>query len=311
MTLTVTERNRMITGWLVQAAADARQAGCGRWELGLRNGGRIPASASVEDDWFVLRLPLEDAYAETDEWSLLRRNGSLEGLCKIVLDPARRVRQLRADIPLDTGHGFASLSRRIVETLRGFESALKGPQESFGKPEPIGTHPSLEMNEQPIVPVDVAGLLEESGWTHAERSPLKYAVDLDVRGGFTQAMVAEQGTGAVAAYVECARYEGLSDRQREALGRFLLTACGIVRMARASIVEAEAAAVAGFEVRIAAPGTSEICHALAALSTAADFFGRESRSLADGKIAEIYLMAGGSETVREITNQNNNQQERN
>lgn len=293
MTIPILERDRLVTGWLAQAVPDCRQIGCGRWELGMKNDGGIAAVASIEDDWLLLRMPLQNARAGADEWRLLSRNATLEGLCKFVQDRGRCSPRLHADLPLDSEDRFSTLPRRILEALKGFEFALGGQRSSPEAVDPGSAPRSGGMLPEPGHAAGLASLIKDAGWPFVERSPVKFAVDLEVRGSFAQAAIEDQDGRGILAYMEAAKFDSLSDGQRAALGLFLLTACGVVRMARASIVESEASTVARFEVRFADPSPAELGHALAALSVAANLCGREAQCFEDKQVAEIYLMANG------------------
>lgn len=145
--------------------------------------------------------------------------------------------------------------------------------------------------------MDVAGALKETGWPFVERSPRTYVVDLEVRDSFAQAIVENQTGRDIVAGVDAAKYESLSDGQRQALGVFLLTACGVFRMARASVLETETSASVRFEVRLTDPKPAELGHALAALSVAMDLCGRETRCFEDRQIAETYLLTANRTNV--------------
>jgi len=296
MTIPIVERDKMISGWLAQSASGARQSGCGRWELTLNNRGRAGAFASVEDDWLVFVLPLTGAIIPADEWSLLCRNADLAGLCKFVHSPGHSPRQLRADLPMDSQDRFARLPRRIKETLEDLEAAWEGLRDAPKSAAPAAERRPRKIHPGPEDAVNLADHLNGMDWPFVERAPSKYAVDLEVQGSFAQAIVEHQND-LVVSYMEAARFASLSAMQRAALGSFLLEVSGAVRMARASVVEAETAAVVRFEVRVAAPSPAELGHALAALSVAANLYGREAQCFENRQVAEIYRVANGHACV--------------
>ena len=300
MTVPWAKHEGIISEWL--AAAGARKIGHGHWALTLKHEG-IAASAVIEEDtWLALRLPLVDARAGTDSWSLLKRNADLAGLCKFALDPGHGTRQLRAEMPLDPESKFVTLPRRISETLECFAGALKdrqGPAEGRDK----DSAPESEKEQEACEPeerIKLADLLNEAGWQFVERSPLKAAVDLEVRAGFAQAVIESQNGRGILASVETAKFDTLSGKQRLALGNFLLAVCGAIRMVRASFVEAETSALARFEVRLTAPKPFELGHALTALSVAMNFCGREAQCFANEQVAEVYLAANKQACIQKV-----------
>ena len=94
--------------------------------------------------------------------------------------------------------------------------------------------------------------------------------------------------------VEVTRCETFSQPSRQALGVLLLTACGLVRFARAAVEEKGGQALARFEVRFStAPSALELTHALAALSVACRLCAQEAKALQDEEIAGKYLAIRG------------------
>ena len=296
MTIPIVERDKMISGWLAQSASGARQSGCGRWDLNIKSRGRAEAFAAVEDDWLILGLPLADTILPAEEWSLLSRNADLAGLCKFVQSPGPGARQLRADLPLDPEDSYAKLPRRIAETLEGLGAAWEGLRGFPQSADPAGVRMPAKMHPGPEDALNLAEQLKGMSWPFVERSPSRFAVDLEVQGSFAQALMENQD-GVVVSHLEAARFESLSAAQRAALGSFLLAVCGAVRMVRASVVETESTAVVRFEVRFAAPSPSELDHALAALSVAANLYGREAQCFENKQVAEIFRMANGHACV--------------
>lgn len=283
MTILGDAKERMVAACVAGAAAVCRRISRGRWEFGSASG-RVAGSAAVEDGWFLLRVPLNGEWDGTEDWSLLCRNASLGGMCKFVRDPFGLRRELRADLPLDSEDALESLPRRLRETLEEFESAL-GTNRGF---------PETTLSNDPPHPstaFGVADLLQETGWTFVERSPVQFAVDLEVPGNFIQALVEDQGGCGITARVEAAKYDSLTPSQRSALAFFLLTTGGAVRMSRSAIVESETSIVARLEVNLNAPGPADLDHALSALSVASDLCVREARCLERGQLAEIYCRA--------------------
>jgi hypothetical protein len=220
----------------------------------------------------------------------LKRNGDLAGLCKFVQDSSRRFPELRADLPLDCGDNFETLPQRILETLRDFRAASETWTGAMGTSEGGIAQGAGTAIHTPEDSTALARTLKETGWPFVERSPQMHVVDLEARDFFAQATIESQNGRDIVAGTEAAQYESLSDGQRKALGIFLLAACGVLRMARASVLETEASTRVRFEVRLTDLNPAELGHALAALSVATDLCAREARCFEDRQTAEIYLL---------------------
>jgi hypothetical protein len=261
----------------------------------LKSDAGIPASASIENGWLALCLPLKDA----DPWDLLKRNGDLPGLCKFARNIDRPFPQLRADLPLDCGENPGTLPRRILETLEGFRFALKERRHPAATRDAEAAAAAGSDSPAPEDSTDLAGILKQTGWPFVKRSDLKYAVDLEVRDTFVQATVESRSGLGIVACTEAARFESLPAIQRSALGIYLLAACGALRMARVSAAEAEGSVSVSFEVRLIDPEPAELSHALAALSVAAGLCSREAQCFENQETAEIYLLTNGRTGVEQ------------
>jgi hypothetical protein len=248
-------------------------------------------NASERGGWLFLETPVIGVDCSVPEWNLLRDNGALRGLCKYALSNNSHSHHLRADLPVYCGYEAGDLPRRILEACEGFHSALKQMRgaENSGMSTDGGN--SCSETAPVIENDDLACLLDGSGWPFVAQSHLKCTAELEVRRGRSPAVIENQGEEGFLVYAEIAKWDGLSSQQREALGIFLLSSCGIVRMARATIVEKGEQATARYEVRLSAPSAQELGHSLAALSVAANLFGHEVQAFEDEGIAKAYLSA--------------------
>lgn len=285
MTATTKERNRLISDTLGRVSPCVQVDGKGRWDFALVNGTSAAGHAALQGGWLSLVVPLQEGTDPASDWSLLRANGTLPGLCKFALDDGQRCRHLRVDLPLDWEFEPIFLPRRLREACAGFQAVLDrlhGSRES-GELKDTGNPCDLEGTDLPH-------LLDEAGWPGAQRSASKFTVDLEVRGGFSQAVVEVQECRGVVAYSDIAKWESPGCEQREAAGILLLSASKFIRMARATVVESGNESAARFEVRLEAPAAStELSHALSALSVAANLCRSEAQSFEDERIAKVYL----------------------
>lgn len=290
MTIPSDDRVKLISDGLRQFSSLVQQQGNGSWEFSLANGAAESAQASIRDEWLTLSVPFQGFGDAAAQWSLLHRNGTLPGLCKFALD-YNCLPQLRADLPLDWEQQPCSLRRRLAEAAEGMRSAVKWLHGSAGVDDP-GTAEDHGIRESSSdCKPDLGRLLDEAGWPSVAGPGNRHSVQLEVRNGYSKVFVSYQNGADVVAHAELAKWEVLAPIQREALGIFLLTACGTIRMVRATVVETEARVTARFEVRLSLPSAGELAHALAALSVAANICTREALSLGDERIARMYFAA--------------------
>jgi hypothetical protein len=261
--------------------APARQ----RWAFTLSNGTQLGATAYVRDGWLLLEALLDAASvpARGGVWELLEWNATLGGGVRFAVDPRRRGTCARAELPLD---GEVDLGRRIVEACAGLKAAsdlLRGTVEA-----PIqraGAERGCEGFRE---------LCRESGWPVVERDPALFAVDLDVPGAFVQALAEPRADGSTSMAVPLlaeARPAEPAAICRQAVGLFLLRACGVVRMVRGAATRQDDTAPARFEVVFeSAPCAAELAHAFAALSVASRIASREAGVLwGSEQVATAYV----------------------
>lgn len=279
-----------------------------RWAFTLANGRVLGVSAQAVEGWLALDAALEDHLGRSEFWSLLELNGRLDGPAKFALGPAASAPQLRAEVPLDEE---VDLVARLHEACDGFKTALEALKaqpdrgdEADGHlgatrwPEDAAAEPhaliSLVPGDVDAGSVDLAALCSEAGWPATLRSSGTAFVDLEVPGGFYQALLNHGVSGALRVSVRVASGERNSGERGLALAGFLLIASGCVRLARPAVRRQQHETAAFFEVCFAsAPSAVELAHAYSALSVACRLCGREAKAFEDERVARAFLAARG------------------
>ena len=133
------------------------------------------------------------------------------------------------------------------------------------------------------------------GWDFVQRSASRFAVDLGVRGQFVQAVIDPVTASAIRLRATLATYRSPVAATRLALGVLLLTTSAAVRLVRGG---ASAGDGDEYDVYIetwldTAASADDLQHALSALSVAGQMVARETRAVADERVARSYLSARG------------------
>jgi hypothetical protein len=274
-------RDEAICAAIAAVASQLTPLGNSSWRFNLLNGAPHVVTAKTDYEWLLLESDCS-GQAQRPElfWDALVRNASLAGLAKLVLAQDGSP-QLRAELPVLEG---VNLATRIYETCSGFEAEWWHKDDhSF----PTG---SLAGDAEPV---DLKRLCAEAGWPIAERGGRKLAVELEVQGGFSQALLIPMEHG-VRISCEVAAFDAIPEECRQAVGGLLLAASGLVRMGRASINVNGTPPVAQFEVVFGtAPSPLEISSALESLSVGCSLCGEEVKALQVPAIAERYLALRG------------------
>jgi len=272
---------------LKKCSASLTELRRGRWQFHLHNGKPMAVSAEVREGWLRLttRVRAGDPYGPESFWSLLRLNAELSPFVKLALGSRAAGLHLQADIPVDPEIGFEGHVRHACIGLEtGMRAVHVGVKKSVPIPSSSGPSP---------VETRLLDLCREAGWGGRERSQGSVVVDLETGGEFYQATLTESPSAGLHAWVELARC-GISRSSRAALGVLLLTAGGLVRMARPAVDENLEPASTRFEVRLPpTSGSSELDHGLSALSIACRLCGSEARALQDEALARQYLAVRG------------------
>ncbi|MEW6741302.1 MAG: hypothetical protein AB1486_00970 [Planctomycetota bacterium] len=293
-------RTRELALALRDTSEEVQEFGEGSWTAIVYNGAAIPVKVTLDGVWVALQAPSGVPACGQDPWELLVLNGRIEGPSKFALDPGRFVPHLRAEVPLDDEVHLTSRLAAAFSGIRVGHAALLSPQSGGETPASRWDHVGQvgRSEDQRSVAdrlrIDLTELCNDSGWPFTEREGGSLAVDLGVRAGFQQARVTREGSGETCASVSVARLGALPQVCRDALGVFLLTACRLVRLARATIDEQKGRSQVSFEVRLADPlSAGELGHALGALSAACRHFAAEVVSLQVPAVAERFLQLRG------------------
>lgn len=295
MTVLLTDQSTTISTALKRAAATVEASGFGRWAWTLPCQGKLlRASARAEDDWLHLDLPLRDARifgqgALERLGEILSWNADISGGGKFRLGQDQPFVHLAAEIPL--AEEESDLPERLEEASGGFQEAA-GKFFCGAVPGGADTLPrSYRVNRDAV---ELPTLCQEAGWPFVQRAGGRLTVELDVPQGYFQALIQRRDNGPVVLEVELASWEELAPLCRRAIAVFLLTACGVVRMARATLTaQPDNQTVAAWEVVLNNPTATEMAHALSALSMACRFTAREVQALCDESIARKFLEVRG------------------
>jgi hypothetical protein len=284
--------------------ADSVEAtGRQQWQFHLGRGGGLDASLRIDRGWLQVSAPLggdcpRDAGDRPDDCSddrlqaMLAANARIGGGVKFVLagDPPRPF--LAGEIPLAAEEDL-ELDERIGQLCRGLGQGAREwrhPLAERGIP-PGGVRQSAPAADEESRFEEIC---RESGWTVSRRGKGRFAVRLDVREAFYQAQVEPAGEGCrLCAALGQSVFD--VDVCRRAAGVLLLAACGLVRMAAATVVPGDAAWQYRWEAVLAgASQPKEWDHALSALTIACQTTALELAALEDPALAEAYLQLRGT-----------------
>lgn len=276
----INPRDEAIRSALAAVSSELRPAGNSGWRFAWRNGAPHLLTANTDGDWLLLEADCPGgAQGPESFWGALARNGSLPGLAKFALAGDGSLR-LRAEIPVLEGVDPAP---RLRETCSGFEAGWTHKED----------HSFAEASPGEPEPIDLKRLCSEAGWPYAERGGRKLAVELEVPGSFSHAMLIPEKQG-IRITCEIATLNAIPEECRQAVAGFLLAAGGLVRMARASVNAKGTPVAARFEVVFGIPPSPlEISSALESLSVCCSLCGEEIRTLRVPAIAERYLALRG------------------
>ena len=266
---------------------DLRQENPWHWISNVRNGAVLQMESRLVEGFLQLASCSESTLRSVAELELaLLGNSALPGGIGLALGPASRGLHMRADIalPLETTLDEERLRHRLKWTLGGFHDGV----------ELIN---SLGLYAGPISPPadaasdgGLAELVRACTWKCEERGPNDFVAVLDSE---TEPAARIRATEhGVLLSVELGRVESSAAASRAGLAVFMLTAGGLLRMARPYALETETGWGFGFRVCLRGnPEPQEIDHGLAALSIAHQSTAREARALLDEPTARCYLAA--------------------
>jgi len=273
------DRVGRVTDALAQQAGRLEAAGNFLWRFQPRAAASCSVVATLDENWLVLAVCDLPAWrADTVPWNLLQRNATLPGFAKFALAPGGSL-QLRAELPLLED---ADLAEQIRATCAGFEAACAFYD--FSEP--------ASAPEPPVEKLHLKDLCTAAGWPFIERGPDKLLIELETPGQFWQAVLVRAGCGV---HLSCELGPVVSPaaESRDAIAQFLLSASGVLRLARAAVSVGAARLEVAF---VAPPRAAEISSALESLSVGVQLCGEELKTLQDPAIARRFLELRGAST---------------
>ena len=256
--------------------------GNSRWQFPLLNGSSHIVTVGADGDWLLLETDCAGFSNKLSSfWGAAIQNATFAGLTKLVLWSDRDLR-MAAELPVFEG---VDLTARLRETCDGFDAQWNAAK----RPSAKDVSGAAERGS-----VDLKALCSDAGWPFADRGGRKLAIELEVQHGVYQALLTPAGQG-VRVSCEVATLDSISEECRQAIGGFLLSLSGRVRMGRASVNASGTLSAVQFEVVFeTAPGPLEISSALESLSVACSLCGEdEIKALQMPEIAESYLALRG------------------
>ena len=281
---------------LGQHADGVEATGRQQWQFHLGRGADLDASLRMERGWLQVSAPLEGDWPKAGPGgtcelsddrlqSTLAANAWIAGGVKFVLadDPPRPL--LAAEIPLVAEDDF-DIDDRVGQLCQGLRQGVRQwrrPTTEAASPSDNGDRPATDAERS------FEEACREAGWTISRRSNGRLAVRLDVREAFYQAEVEPSDEGCRLC-VALGQSVPEADVCRRAAELLLLRACGVVRMAAATIVPGDAAWQFRWEATLGnASRPQEWHHALSALTIACQTTALELGALDDPVLAEAYL----------------------
>jgi len=277
---------------LRQTADKVQPEGFRRWRFKLGDELAQSACARLEEDWLLIEASPAGGGRPTRLTAqrlrgLLQWNGVLPGGVKFALadDPPGVL--LLAEIPLDDEQ--RGLQTRFAEACTGFRQgamlfAGKGPPEISDHHESPGQDANAPLTE----------ICEETGWPFTQRADGCVAIQLDVAGAFHQTLAEQRADGRLRLSVNLDSPQPIASTSQLAVDVLLLTACRVVRLARATVAPVNDRTAYCWETTLGdAPNAFELEQALASLSVACRVSAREIRILEDESIAQKHLAVRG------------------
>ena len=295
-----------ITDSLGKHAECVEPAGHQRWRFKLNGGANLDGVVQRENDWLLFEAPLGRGGRQLTARRLgqmLRDNAGLAGGAKCGLGEDPRQVTLSAEIPWDAD-AEGDLGGRIGQVCAGFRQAAHRYAEGKARAadpqandepadEPADDHPADPAAAGPATDLDLAGLCEQAGWPYTRRANGQVTVPLEIRDAFHQALHSREGA-VNRLSIPLAHPPSGRRTCRKAIEVLLLSACRLVRMARAVASAADGGPEYRWEVALGEePGPEELRHALSALSVACRLTAREVQALEEEHLAEEYLRVRG------------------
>lgn len=249
------------------------------------------ATARLEGSWLTVEVPLSGS---PDPWDLLKLNAGAAAGVKFALGPDDASPGLIGE--LRWSESGAELEP-LVDRLRG------GLLDAMERLEADGVRLDQETGSarpSSLTP-RVSSLCQETRWEFQERDGGRIAVPLEA-GRCPSIAVVGPGAGGPAASAELARSAAPEPgAPRDALASLLLRAGGVVRLARAVVIDLDDGRIStGFESPLPPAGDADdLHHALCALSVACNYCGPEAALLQeDSTVCAECLRAWSRRSMR-------------
>jgi len=296
-----------ITDALWTLGREVESSSKGQWRCHVGENGKAPVDVRLDDEWLTCQFPVASPSTEDELWRTVERSKSLDGACKVIVEPHDSTFHIRQDIPVTEDADFSRVCRRALEAVISARRRYVKPNgdgEAARQAESVpaddsdndsktgGTDPSADASTL------IAALKDacvEAGWLWSEREGSRPFVDLDIPEGSRRVDVdAIPGRGCRLS-VSLARHKSLPGTCRSAVAVFLLTANAFVRFARAGVEESENGVEMFYEVWIdERPTPAVVGHALSSLSIGCRFCEEELQVLGDEVVARTYLETRGT-----------------
>jgi len=288
----------------LQAQASAvERTGPGRWQFRVNGLSESMGTAQMDREWLCLSMRLDGDRAvrrlSTRHLAhMLVENGELPGGVKFSLAGPSAKATLSAEIPLggDDEADRASLEAWIAEACAGLRqgtlqwSILRAGASDLPLAEPLEERGEADEEAEKYL----AEVCRRAGWSFTTRASGHVAVRLDVRDAFCQAVLAQR-VGKMARLRASLSSPALEQRvSAEAINLLMLSASGLVRLARATACCSGDRWEYGWEAVLPPDYLArELSHALSALSIACQLTVRELQVLEETTIAREYVEVRG------------------
>jgi hypothetical protein len=286
------EQNLSVETVLRKLAASVIPEGPARWRCVLPNGSPLSIAVCLDEGWLVFQAPLPLPGSKRDPWRLLQLNAALRSPCRFANAAQDAAPQLRAELVLDRGD---ELLRRVAEVGKCLHAGVELLVHASAAAAPPRDAGCVEREHAGARARDLARICAEAEWPFTERAASgELAVELEVPGGCSPALLAPQGAAGARATVELARADGWSTQSQRATGVFLLSLSAAVRLVR-PVVRTNGIESVGLEADWAStPAPAELARTFEALSVAARLSGRAVPALQDPTVALQYLEIRGA-----------------
>jgi hypothetical protein len=300
MMSTDVHRRATVLAALQQQSVGLHAPESGTWSLPLSNGLILEGKANVDDIWLTLSLSLPEGFSHLDRaavWKLLGHNATAGPGVKFALEMHASRPHLRGEMAI--GLDDNELLRSRISAL--YEALRQAAEHACGS---IILEPAQRITESALGAERLLKLCDEANWSATlSASGDALAVKLESDRFPCQARV-EYCNGLILVATEWATLDvSLTDEIQRAVGIFLLTVSGAIRLASAALVTtAERTAIRAQVVLPFDAGAAELGHALSALSVASRNCGPEISLLlqSDHELTRAFLRGRSPEETASV-----------